>query len=138
MQDNEQQPSELRRRYVEAFNVTMVKIWKERIVKLGIIDTGTLFDSVAEMKIDLKDDKIIELAMRWRMADYGIYQDRGTGREVYRGNPGDIGRPKVRERREWITKAYYSSYMNLRDFFSESLGREFCAAIPRILGKPII
>ena len=31
---------EERRKYVTAFNSTMIKIWRERIALLGVIDTG--------------------------------------------------------------------------------------------------
>lgn len=73
--------------------------------------------------------------LEWKFLDYGVYQDRGTGRETPRGNPGDIGRAKVRERRPWLSKKFYSSYCRIRDFFADNLGREFCAAVPRILGS---
>ena len=44
--NKKQQQFEERRKYVTAFNSTMVKIWKERITLLGIIDTGALYRSV--------------------------------------------------------------------------------------------
>ena len=37
----------------------------------------------------------------------------------------DIGREKKRQRRRWFSKKYYSSVMNIRDFFADNLGREF-------------
>jgi hypothetical protein len=54
-----------------------------------------------------------------------LWQDYGTGRETPRGNKGDIGRTKVRQRRPWFSKRYYSSVLNLRDFLGENIGREF-------------
>ena len=36
---------EERRKYVTAFNSTMVKIWREQINLLGVIDTGALYRS---------------------------------------------------------------------------------------------
>ncbi len=38
-------PEEERRRYVTAFNSTMIKIWRERIALLKVIDTGALYRS---------------------------------------------------------------------------------------------
>jgi hypothetical protein len=57
--------------------------------------------------------------------EYGLWQDYGTGRETPRGNSGDIGRDKVRQRRRWFSRKYYASVMNLRDFFAENLGKEY-------------
>lgn len=118
--------------YVNAFNRTMVEIWKEQIVKLGVIDSGNLYGSV-RLTHSAHDEKITEIDVSWELAEYGVYQDRGTGRETPKGNPGDIGRAKVRERRPWLGRKFYASFCNIRDFFAENLGKEFCAAIPRIL-----
>lgn len=53
---------------------------------------------------------------------YGIYVDAGTGREVPLGNPGDIGRQKVRKPKPWFSPKHYLSVMNLRDFYADNLG----------------
>ena len=37
-----QQSKQERRKYISAFNDTMIKIWKEQITLLGVIDTGML------------------------------------------------------------------------------------------------
>lgn len=126
---------EERRRYVEAFNTTMVAIWRKQLSKLRVIDTGALFRSVANVVMSA-DGKVTEVHMSWAFEEYGVYQERGTGREIYKGNPGDIGRDKVRERREWLSPRFYSSYCNIRDFFAEQLGRSFCAAVPGLMGAP--
>lgn len=115
--------AERRRKYVEAFNATMTSIWKERIALLKVIDTGNLYSSVTGLKF-VTDPEGLETEMEWGFVEYGLYQDRGTGREVAIGNPGDIGRPKVREAKRWFSKAYYSSTMNIRDFLAESAGQD--------------
>ena len=105
----EEKALEERAKFIGAFNGTMIDIWKEKIVDMDIIDTGSFLE-------------------------YGLWQDYGTGREVWRGNPGDIypgqkGRKKVRERRRWFSTKYYSSVMNLRDFMADSMGREFVGIV---------
>ena len=42
---NQQQAIEERQKYVTAFNDTMVKIWKEQITLLDVIDTKRLLHS---------------------------------------------------------------------------------------------
>ena len=47
----------------------------------------------------------------------------------------DIGRDKVRKRRIWFSKKYYASVMNLKEFMSDSIGREFVGLISNALLK---
>lgn len=125
--------AEIRRKYVQAFNENMVKIWKERIVLLQVIDTGALYSSVVPLKM-VENADTSDVEFDWGFNEYGLYQDRGTGREVAIGNPGDIGRPKVRRVRKWMGAAYYSSAMNLKEFFAESMGLEAMGIFGTLLG----
>lgn len=113
-----------RQKFIEAWNTTMVKIWKERINLLGVVDTKALLASPVSLPVKA-DGRFLDLAMAQSFLEYGIWQDLGVGREVPIGNGGDIGREKVRERRRWYSTAYFSSVMNLRDFLAESIGKEF-------------
>ena len=91
----EQQAITAREKYVAAFNNTMVKIWKEQIVLMGIVDTGALLNSPVGIRCD-KDDRITTITLAQSFLEYGLWQNYGTGKEVARGNPGDIGRDKDR------------------------------------------
>lgn len=113
-----------RRKFVEAWNKTMIDIWQEKIFKYKIYDTGNLYRSPMALAIRA-DGRFYDITLSQTFVEYGIWQDLGTGREVPIGNPGDIGREKVRQRRPWFSPKYYASVMNLRDFYAESLGREF-------------
>ncbi len=121
-----------RKKFVEAWNKTMIDIWQERIAKLDVIDTGALWRSPLHLPVRA-DGRFYDITLSQNFIEYGLWQDLGTGREVPHGNPGDIGRDKVRQRRRWFSLKYYSSVMNLRDFMGESLGNEFksmfCAAL---------
>ena len=115
---------EARRKFVEAWNKTMIDIWQEKIFKYKIIDTGNLYSSPLALAIRA-DGRFYDITLSQSFIEYGIWQDLGTGREVPIGNPGDIGHDKVRQRRPWFSPKYYASVMNLRDFYAESLGQEF-------------
>lgn len=129
---------EIRRKYVEAWNKTMIDIWQERINKLGVMDTGSLWRSPVELPVRA-DGRFYDITLSQNFLEYGLWQDLGVGREVPHGNPGDIGRDKVRERRRWFSVKYYSSVMALRDFMADSLGNEFksifCAALDSDVAK---
>lgn len=103
MQTNGISAEEERRRYVTAFNSTMIKIWRERIALLKVIDTGALYRSVLAVGMTA-DGKVTQVTLSQRFNTYGIFQDYGTGREVPRGhrvsacgarNPGDISCKRV-------------------------------------------
>ena len=117
-----------RDKYVASFNATMVKIWQEQITLLGVIDTGQLLASPVGIRCD-KDERIVNINLGLQFLEYGLWQNYGTGRETPRGNPGDIGRDKVRQKRPWFSKKFFASYMNLKEFMADSLGREFLGMI---------
>ncbi|MBR6263222.1 MAG: hypothetical protein IKR05_08405 [Prevotella sp.] len=122
-----------RQKFVNAFNKTMIQIWQEQITLLDVIDTGRLLKSVVAYPVKA-DGRFYEISLSQAFLEYGIWQDYGTGKEIARGNPGDIGRAgKVRKQRRWFSPKYYSSVMNLRDFLAESIGQEFVGVVTNAL-----
>ena len=115
---------ESRKKYIEAWNKTMLDIWQERIYRLGVMHTGALWRSPLNMPVRA-DGRFLDVSLSQTFLEYGLWQDLGVGREVPHGNSGDIGREKKRQRRRWFSTKYYASVMNLRDFMAESLGNEF-------------
>ena len=81
------------------------------------------------------DGKFSEIRLSQAFLEYGLWQDYGTGKEVPRGNSGDLGRPKVRKARHWFSRKYYMSVMNIKEFMADSLGRQFQGIISDALDK---
>lgn len=131
-QDPERAQQE-REKYLNAYNGTMVKIWLEKIAMMGIVDTGTLYKSVAGIHAHKLDDKVTSIELKQEFEYYGIFQDYGTGREVARGNSGDIGRDKVRRRRPWFSRKHYSSVMRIQEFWADNIGKEAALVLTDIL-----
>ena len=130
-------PIAVREKYLIGWNNTMIDIWKERIELLGVVDTGALLRSPIQLPIRA-DGRFYDVNLSQTFLEYGLWQDLGTGREVPIGNPGDIGRDKVRERRRWFSSKYYSSVLRLRDFMAQSLGHEFlCSATCSTPTRPV-
>lgn len=117
-------PIDERKKFVEAWNKTMLDIWQERIFKLKVMDSGSLWRSTLELPVRA-DGRFYDITLSQTFLEYGLWQDLGVGREVPIGNGGDIGRDKKRVRRRWFSTKYYASVMALRDFMAESLGQEF-------------
>ena len=130
----EQKAIEERAKYVSAFNDTMIKIWQEQITLLGVIDTGQLLRSPVGVR-STADGKVSEVHLSQAFLEYGLWQDYGTGKEVPRGNSGDLGKPKVRKARHWFSRKYYMSVMNIKEFMADSLGRQFQGIISDALDQ---
>ncbi len=130
----EQQAQKEREKFVTAFNDTMVKIWQEQITLLDVIDTGALLASPKGIAM-LADGRFFEVSLSQAFLEYGLWQDYGTGRETPRGNSGDIGRAKVRQRRKWFSRKYYASVMNIKEFYEDNIGKSFTGIISNALNK---
>ena len=115
---------EQREKFVNAFNKTMIDIWKERITLLDVRDTDHLLHSPVSLAVRA-DGRFVEVTLTQQFLEYGLWQDYGVGKETPRGNSGDLGRAKVRQKRPWFSKKYFASVMNLKDFYADNLGLEF-------------
>lgn len=128
---------EERRKYVTAFNNTMIKIWREQIALLGVIDTGALYRSTVGISMTA-DGKFINISLEQAFNTYGLFVDYGTGSNTPRGNSGDIGKANGRKRKRWFSRKYFASVMNIQEFYADSLGKEFCRAISNALNPDIM
>ena len=127
----EQQAQKEREKFVTAFNDTMVKIWQEQITLLDVIDTAALLASPKAVAMRA-DGRFFEVSLSQAFFEYGLWQDYGTGRETPRGNSGDIGRTKVRQRRKWFSRKYYASVMNIKEFYEDNIGKAFTGTLMRL------
>ena len=132
MNDAEQRAFSEREKFVSAFNETMLKIWKEQMTLLDVIDTGVLLASPKALPLRA-DGQFIELGLSQSFLEYGLWQNFGTGKETPRGNKGDIGRKKVRQKKPWFSRKYYASVMNLRDFLADNMAKEFVGVVAQSL-----
>ncbi len=128
----EQSAQEAREKFVNAFNDTMLRIWQEQITILDVIDTGHLLHSVKALPVRA-DGRFIEIGLSQLFTEYGLWQDFGTGKEIPRGNSGDIGREKKRIAKKWFSRKYYSSVLNLRDFLADNIGQSFVGVVAKAL-----
>lgn len=121
-----------REKFVFAFNRTMITIWCEQITLLNVIDTGRLLRSLKALPVRA-DGRFIEIGLSQSFLEYGLWQNFGTGKEIPRGNSGDIGRERKRQKKPWFSRKYYASVMNLRDFLADNIAHEFVGIVARSL-----
>ena len=120
-------------RYQEQWTQNMTRYWKERMDKLRVNRTFALRGSL-EGVLHTGNPSTIE----FRFLQYGIYVDSGTGKEISRGNMGDLGfRPK-RKAKEWYYRKYYASRMVLNEemakYYGEAYNGMLTEAIDAMLG----
>ena len=125
-----------RQKYVQAFNSTMIKIWREQIALLGVVDTGALYRSTVAVSMTA-DGKFTSVSLAQKFNLYGIYADYGVGSNTPRGNPGDLGRDNKRKRRRWFSRKYFASVMNIREFFADNLGKDLADTISNALSPDV-
>lgn len=128
----EQRAFSEREKFVTAFNETMLKIWKEQMTLLDVIDTGALLASPKSLPLRA-DGRFMELGLSQSFLEYGLWQNFGTGKEIPRGNNGDIGRERKRKKKPWFSRKYYASVMNLRDFLADNMAKEFVGVVAQSL-----
>lgn len=134
--DNAESRFKERQRYVKAFNDTMVQIWKEKIILLGARDTDALLNSVVGVRMDA-DGKFLTVELEQAFNVYGIFVNYGVGKEVYRGNPGDIGRDKIRKEKKWFSVKYYASMKNMEEFYANNVGKDLADTITNAISRQI-
>lgn len=129
-------PLEQRKKFVDAFNDTMIKIWRERISLLGVVDTGTLYRSLMDFEMSA-DTSYHNVTLGQSFRTYGLFVDWGTGRNTPRGNSGDLGPGFVNRRKPklWFSRKYYASVMKLREFYADSVGKDFCSMVASALSR---
>ncbi|MDE6272907.1 MAG: hypothetical protein K2M31_07865 [Muribaculaceae bacterium] len=130
--NNQNRRFEERKAYVEAFNSTMIKIWKERIAMLNVIDTGRLLRSVVAVSMTA-DAKYTSVSLSQSFRAYGLFVDYGVGSNTPRGNSGDLGHDNKRRRKRWFSRKYYASVMNIREFYADNLGKNLADTVSNAL-----
>ena len=60
-----------REKYVNAFNDTMLRIWREQMTLLGVIDTGRLLASPKSLPVRA-DGRFIEVGLSQAFLEYGL------------------------------------------------------------------
>lgn len=122
--------------YIKGWTDTMVDIWKEKIVKYSIIDSGNLMSSVTGSSS--QDSALL------KFVSYGIYQAYGVGNGYKHDNGGNLefldpeyrkkhklGKP--RKRRNWYTPRLYSSVMVMQramaEIYSHDIVNTICDAL---------
>lgn len=131
------------RQFEDGWSDQMIEIWREKLEQLGIIDTGALYRSLTG-KVSRADVTTIE----HRFLEYGIYVERGVGREMggERDSAGhllsldavrriDRGMGEPRKRKPWFARKYIASIMKLGEVERDAFGDEYLGQVSNVLSE---
>lgn len=126
-----------RKKYQDAWAEMMVKIWREKIERLHVVDTYSLHQQMQDNVISSSDSIS---TIQHKFLEYGIYQDLGVGNGYSKDNGGNLkildpvyraehnmGEP--RKPRVWFSRAYFASIMVLKEQMAYMYGEEFCGLL---------
>lgn len=104
--------------YVKEWASMMINIWQEKMLFLNLqnADSDSLFQSLQQ--------HIITSGMGTAVIThffnfYGIYVDKGTGKEIAKGNSGDLGFTPERQPKPWFNKKFYYYTRKLAERIAE-------------------
>lgn len=147
------------RLWEKAWAEMMVTIWRENILRLGIVDTMQLHNKIEHRVMDTGGQ--IQIAHEFML--YGIYVAKGVGNGYRRGNLGDLDilnkdyrrkhgldKPrktgnrdsrgqvkytsgKPRERRDWFTPRYLSSIDVLTEVETQLYGHAYMGTLSNVV-----
>ena len=105
--------------YYEAWAQMMVSIWQDKIISLGVRDTGELLASFEKETVIQSNGDIGKIVFSYLY--YGRMRDMGVGRGVPMGEvEGSNRRPAP-----WYNKAFFRSVKVLTEKMAELYGEQF-------------
>lgn len=123
----------------------MITIWRENILRLGIVDTRGLYDSLSHQVTDVNAQ--ITIAHEFML--YGIYVARGVGNGYRRGNSGKddenglqfLGKSyrkahkmgKPRQKRDWFAGKYLRSIYVLSEVERDLYGTAYMGTMSNVV-----
>lgn len=127
---------EQKRKWLSNWEKTMITIWRDRMRKYKVWNTGNLYNSVSGKRPSFGRKDISQVKIIHNFLTYGIYVDMGTGKEF--GGPryketdnthikGQLVAQPKRKPKPWLSKAYYRSVMVAKEFMIEAYGDQFKA-----------
>ena len=98
---------------ISAWADITLKIWRDKIVQLQVYETGELMASLKNELARAAGKSVEKVEFAFNL--YGVFVDMGVGKEIFKGNSGDLGFTPVRKRKEWYSKVFYREVMKLKD-----------------------
>jgi hypothetical protein len=106
---------------LKAWADIVIEKFRAKITELKVYDQGYLDESLMyELLVNAGNDiEKIELSFKL----YGIFVDMGVGKEISKGNRGDLDFTPTRKPKPWYSLKFYGQVMKLRELLLENYSR---------------
>lgn len=119
---------------IRAWAEITLKIWREKITELKVWETGELYRSLENTLFTAAGGDVDKVVFSFKL--YGFFVDMGVGKEIFRGNGGDLGFTPNRKRKEWYSRFFYREVMRLKEILIEKYGEAVASQVVSAM-KPV-
>ncbi len=118
------------RMYVEWAEIVM-KLFRRKILEMEVWETGSLYNSLVYHVITQANGDVARIEFFFNY--YGRFVNRGHGRDIWIGNPGDVGHDVRRKPKPWYSKVFYGNLNDLARLVAQKYGEEAAKGIASIM-----
>lgn len=120
---------------LKAWADIVLEKWHNKLTELKVYDQGYLYDSLLYELLLNAGENIQKIEFTFKL--YGVFVDIGVGKEVKKGNSGDLGFTPKRKPKEWYSKKFYGQVMRLREILKEQYGRSIAYSMMNALSENV-
>lgn len=106
---------------IAAWADIVIEKWHAKITELKVYDKGNLDHSLMQELLVNAGSDIDKVEFSFKL--YGQFVDMGVGKEMSKGNSGDLGFTPIRQAKPWFSKKYYGQVMRLREILMEQYSK---------------
>lgn len=106
---------------IAAWANIVIEKWHAKITELKVYDKGNLDNSLMQELMVNAGSDIDRIEFTFKL--YGQFVDMGVGKEISKGNSGDLGATPTRQPKEWFSKKYYGQVMRLREILMQQYSK---------------
>lgn len=107
---------------IHAWADITLKIWRAKLTELNVYDQGNLYKSLLNTLTISAGNNVSKVEFSFKL--YGIFVDMGVGKEISKGNGGDLGFTPNRKRKEWYSNVFYREVMILHRILLEKYSKD--------------
>lgn len=116
---------------LQAWADVTIQMWEEKVLMLDVWDEGFLYKSFVNHVLAQSSGDVQRIDYVFKL--YGIYSDMGVGREVSRGNSGDLeeyayfnygsmSHQLKRKAKPWYSSIFYREMKKLSEYLAVNYG----------------
>jgi hypothetical protein len=118
---------------IAAWADIVIEKFHAKITELKVYDKGNLDHSLMQELLVNSGVDIDKIEFSFKL--YGVFVDMGVGKELSKGNSGDIGSKPTRQPKEWFSKKYFGQVMRLKELLMEQYSKAIAYTMVNTLSE---